>query len=179
MSALVCCHQPTSELAENPTFTGIARDSKSRPRLALAMQTFTSGREAKEYLIARIVAEAGRESVPLSETERKMMYFTETAWTPPDMGEVSEAFDRDYDQPTYEAKIGGLAQQARHHADEMEEWKEAVLTLGREDHYLLVLLNAQSARSPSRLKDRLKLVGTALLICALMLAGMILFSQKH
>jgi hypothetical protein len=146
------------------------------------MQTFTSSREAKEYLIARIVAEADRESVPLSETERKMMYFTETAWTLPDMGEVSEAFDRDYDQRTYEAKIGGLAQQARHHADEMnelEEWKEAVLTLGREDHYLLVLLTAQPARSPSRLNDRLKLVGTALLICALMLAAMILFSQKH
>jgi hypothetical protein len=77
------------------------------------MQTFTSGREAREHLIARIVAEAGRESVPRSETERKMMYFTETAGTLPDMGEVSEAFDRDYDQATYEAKIGGLAQQAR------------------------------------------------------------------
>jgi hypothetical protein len=146
------------------------------------MQTSTSGREAKEYLIARIVAEADRENVPLSETERKMMYFTETAWTLPDMGEVSEAFDRDYDQPTYETKIGGLAQRARQHADEMnelKEWKEAVLTLGREDHYLVVLLAAQPAHSPTRLKDRLKLVGTALLICALMLAGMILFSKKH
>jgi hypothetical protein len=61
----------------------------------------------------------------------------------------------------------------------VKEWKEAVLTLGREDHYLLVLLTAQPVHSPSPLTDRLKLVGTALLICGLMLVGMILFSRKH
>jgi len=151
-------------------------------RLELAMHTFTSGREAKEYLIARIVAEAERERVPLSESERKMMYFTETAWTLPDMGEVSEAFDREYDQRTYEAKIGSLAQQARRHADEindLQEWKDAVRTLEQEDHYLLVLLTTHPVRSMSRLTDRLKLTGTAVLICALILVGIILFSAKQ
>ena len=54
------------------------------------MRTFNSGREAKEYLIAQIVLEAEREGMPLSETERKMMYFTETAWTLPDIWEVNE-----------------------------------------------------------------------------------------
>ena len=42
------------------------------------MQVFSTAREAKEYLIAQIVAEAEREHVPVSEVERKMMYFTET-----------------------------------------------------------------------------------------------------
>jgi hypothetical protein len=37
------------------------------------MNAFQSGREAKEFLISRIVAEAQRENVLLSEVERKML----------------------------------------------------------------------------------------------------------
>jgi hypothetical protein len=146
------------------------------------MQIFSSGREAKEYLITKIVTEAERERVTLSETERKMMYFTETAWTLPDMWKVSEAFDRECDQSAYEAKIGSLARQARRRANEtnqLREWKDAVRTLEQEDHYLLVLLTAPPARSTSPLTDRLKLVGTAFLICTLIVVGIILFSPKQ
>lgn len=145
------------------------------------MQTFSSPREAKEYLIAQIVAEADRSGMPLSDTERKMMYFTETAWTLSDMSEVSEAFDREYDQPTYEAKIGRLAQAAEHRAHgtkDLKVWKDAVQTLSQEDHYLLVLLTAQPGSPSSLLMDRVKLVCSALLICALILAGIILFSAR-
>ena len=42
------------------------------------MKAFHSGQEAKEFLISEIVAEAQRENVPLSEVERKMLYFTES-----------------------------------------------------------------------------------------------------
>jgi hypothetical protein len=146
------------------------------------MQTFSSAREAKEYLIAQIVAEADRSGMPLSDTERKMMYFTETAWTLSDISEVSEAFDREYDQPTYEAKIGRLAQGTEHRAHETNDlkvWKDAVQTLSQEDHYLLVLLAAQPGSPSSLLMDRVKLVGSALLICALILAGIILFSARR
>ena len=110
------------------------------------------------------------------------MYFTETSWTIPDIWEVSEAFDQEYDQPTYEAKIGRLAQQAEHHAGEINElkaWKDAVQTLEQEDHYLAVLLAVRPVGSTSRLLDRVKLVGTALLICVLILMGIILFSAKR
>ena len=41
--------------------------------------------EAKESLISKIVAEAQRENAPLSEIERKMLYFTESGWTLPDI----------------------------------------------------------------------------------------------
>lgn len=40
------------------------------------MKAFHSGREAKEFLISELVAEAQRENVPLSEVERKMQYYT-------------------------------------------------------------------------------------------------------
>ena len=72
------------------------------------MRTFSSGREAKEYLIAQIVLEAEREGMPLSETERKMMYFTETAWTLPDIWEVNEVFERDYDHLLVKLPISRL-----------------------------------------------------------------------
>ncbi len=114
------------------------------------MQAFSTARVAKEYLVAQIVMEAERKGVFLSETERKMMYFTETAWTLPDIWDVNEVFQRDYDQPSYEAKIQGLARDARAYVDRMNQssvdiWKEAVQTLRREDHYLLVLLEEPKA----------------------------------
>jgi hypothetical protein len=48
------------------------------------VQTFTAARHAKEFLVSRIVTEAQREGVALSEIEREMLYFSETSWTLPD-----------------------------------------------------------------------------------------------
>ncbi len=75
------------------------------------MKAFHSGQEAKEFLIAKIVAEAARQ-YRLSEVERKMLYFTETGWALPDIMNVSEDFDRDYDQDEYEQKIAKLVARA-------------------------------------------------------------------
>ncbi len=69
------------------------------------MKEFHSGREAKEFLISRIVLEAQRENIPLSEVERKMLYFTESGWTLPDMTAVSEDFDRDYSRKNMKRKL--------------------------------------------------------------------------
>jgi hypothetical protein len=54
---------------------------------------FSGGRDAKEFIVGKIVLEAERESVPLSEVERKMLCFSETAWTLPDIADVKEAFE--------------------------------------------------------------------------------------
>src|ERR1700693_4929902 len=92
---------------------------------------FGSARDAKEFLVSRIVEEAQREGVPLSEVERKMLYFSETAWTLPDMMEISEAFEREYDQEKYEEKIAKLVRHARartrkENPQELEDWKDAI-----------------------------------------------------
>ena len=60
--------------------------------------TFSSAREAKEYLIQRIVLQAQRDGISLSEIESKMLYFSESYWTLPEMPEISQEFDRDYNQ---------------------------------------------------------------------------------
>lgn len=146
------------------------------------MRAFDSGKDAKEYLISQIVLAARTVGTSLSETERKMMYFTASAWAPPGMWEVNEAFERSYDTPTYEAKIARLAAIAREHVSdsgEIQMWVEAVQVLRREDHYLLVLIAASSSSySRTELKDRTKLVGTALLIVLLILVGIVLFSSR-
>jgi len=107
---------------------------------------FRSIRAAKDYLAGQIVDEAKRQSVALTEVERKMLYFSETGSTLPDMMAVGEEFDRDYDQDEYESKIGGLVQgiEARDETrseEEKEAWYDAVLKLCDGDHYLLTLID--------------------------------------
>jgi len=78
------------------------------------MTAFHIGREAKEFLISEIVEEAQRENIPLSEVEGKMLFFTESGWTLPDMMKVNKDFDRQYDQDEYEHKIARLVSHPRY-----------------------------------------------------------------
>jgi hypothetical protein len=115
------------------------------------MNLFTRAQDAKEFLIARIAEEAQREGIPLSEVERKMLYFSETAWTLPDIWEVNEAFDREYDNDAYEAKVVRLIQGAHKRATEAstrQMWDDAINILSREDHYLLVLIEQANGSPP-------------------------------
>jgi hypothetical protein len=136
------------------------------------MAEFHSQREAKEYLIGKIVAEAEREGKPLSEIERKMLYFSETDWTLPDIRDVNAAFERACDEDQYEQKIASLArvieaQVAGADKRETDTWYAAIEKLNEGDHYLLVLLNTASvpaAKSARPRGDLLKLWLTALAI---------------
>jgi hypothetical protein len=144
------------------------------------VKEFRTIKEAKDFLAEMIASEAEREGVPLSEVERKMLYFSESGWTLPDMRTVSAAFDRDYAENAYEQKIARLVGriEARNHAEkpyEVKAWDEALLKLSEGDHYLTVLttivpeaptvrngfiptLNAPAVPLPG---DRLKLWATA------------------
>jgi hypothetical protein len=124
---------------------------------------FRTIREAKDYLTGKIVEEAERNGIPLTEVERKMLYFTETGWTLPDMKQVSSEFDRDYDQDEYEQKIGGLAGkiQSRLRAQggpEEEIWDRAMMKLSRGDHYLLVLIDAANPATKGAKQNLIVLV---------------------
>src|SRR3984893_1328245 len=107
------------------------------------MERFSNDREALDFMASQIADEAKREGVSLSDVERKMLYFSETAWTLPDMAEVNEEFDSNYDQGEFERKIAGVVRniQRAPMPDKGEEpsWDKAVHVLRSEDHYLLVL----------------------------------------
>ena len=63
---------------------------------------FKTIKAAKDYLAGRIIAEAERLCVPLSDIERKMLYFTEDGGLSARMARVNEAFEREYDDDEYE-----------------------------------------------------------------------------
>jgi len=56
---------------------------------ARSMDRFPNDREALDFIASRIADEAQRDSVALSEVERKMLYFSETAWTLPDILDIN------------------------------------------------------------------------------------------
>jgi hypothetical protein len=150
---------------------GILAEAAERSSEDRRVRRFSTIREAKDYLVDRIVAEADREGIPLSEVERKMLYFSETGWTLPDMKKVSAEFDRDYDQGAYERKIGGFAgkiqeRDAAQSVQEQQDWDRAVLKLSNSDHYLLVLIDGVQPRR-SRAMHWLTVLAAALIFLAI------------
>jgi hypothetical protein len=133
----------------------------------MSLKEFGTVREAKDYLAGRIAEEAKREQIPLSEIERKMLYFSETDQTLPGMLEINAEFERDYDNTEYERKIAGLIRhiEARDADDEQENWDTAADKLSEGDNYLSIMLDpsftsaGETVRPPH---DRLKLWLTAL-----------------
>ena len=117
---------------------------------------------AKQYLISRVVEEAEFEHVSLSDIEKKMLYFTEVEPSLPDIYEVNAKFEQNYDSDEYEAKVSQLLQKARdrdrHELPGREEqWKEALVALWKEDHYILVMTDqAFGARSVASSGNRLR-----------------------
>jgi hypothetical protein len=154
------------------------------------MRGFGTTREAKDYLSGQIAVEAGREGVELNEIERKMLYFSESGWTLPNMLKVNEEFERDYDNGKYELKIAGLIRGIESRQDrtqdETDAWKDAVRRLSGEDHYLLVLIDLASRKSSEsdprsrwlpalnprgskrRKGDNFRLVAAAFIVCAIL-----------
>ncbi len=135
------------------------------------MSRFSGAREAKEFLVTGIVAQAQREGVPISEVERKMLYFSETAWTLPGIMEVSNRFDRECDPQEYEKKIARLIRNARKRArkvdrQDFEAWSDAIRVLSEEDHYLLVMVEEAGALVRPR-GDLLKLWGAGLAVACI------------
>jgi hypothetical protein len=139
------------------------------------MNQFQTVREAKEYLVRRIVAQAHQDGVPLSEVERDMLYFSETDWTLPNMMAVSQDFDQSYDQDEYESKIGQLIQRIRNQSDGNfdDNRDEAVHRLLEEDHYLLVLIEgaSRSSRRPVKMSgwDIFRLILASVVVVAIYL----------
>ncbi len=109
-----------------------------------------------------------------------MLYFSETAWTLPDIMNVNDEFDRCYDQDQYEKKIAGLIKNAGRRArkkskEDYGTFWSAIRRLKREDHYLLVMVRESGLHAPG---DRLRLWSTGLTIVAAFLI-LIFLSIKY
>ena len=126
-------------------------------------------KQAKDFLVQQTAEQAARENAQLSDIEKRMMYFTESDSASCDNPmELNAEFEVQHDTAAYEAKISRLL----HHAYErlrgedperMREWKLAVRTLRKGDHYLLVLWDS-APPSEHPIRDSLKLLGVGVLI---------------
>jgi len=133
--------------------------------------------EAKDFLVQQTAEQAALENVPLSDLEKRMMYFTEVDECPEDPIALNEAFETEYDTDEYEAKVSKLMHHAhsrtkKENPEAARKWKEAIRQLSNGDHYILILgnegLDLVSGVSTERPPyDSLKLLGTAILVIAL------------
>jgi hypothetical protein len=145
------------------------------------MSRFSTVRDAKNYLIDQILAQADREGIALTEIERKMLYFSETGSTLPDIMNINREFDENYDQNEYEKKIVKLIQgiYRRHKSNPDDSWDDAVSRLRTEDHYLLVMVeSAFHEPSRSRRGDIVRLILAVIFILAVMFP-LIFFIHAH
>jgi len=132
------------------------------------MTKHLTSRSAKDFLVSRIADEAERQGTPLSETERKTLYWAETDSSGPEAVEASDQFDREYDSKEYESRIAKLLKQA-YKRDKIEspdakhQWQEAIRVLQKEDHYLMVMVDQSIGRVRPK-GDLLKLWLTALVV---------------
>jgi len=136
------------------------------------MSRFSTERDAKEFLAAEIVKEAARQGRPLTDIEQKMLYFSESGWTPPNMAEVAYTFDKECDAQEYERKIASLARSARKHAGKAGAavWSDAVRRLEAGDHYLLVMVD-QAGESASNAMTWRAAIAVVLLIVGVPVIG--------
>jgi hypothetical protein len=133
-------------------------------------------REAKDFLVSQTAEQAALEGVPLSDLEKRMMYFTEGPDAVEDPVKLNDEFEAQYGSEEYESKIARLLHHA--HARVKKEnpegdrlWNDALRCLENGDHYILVLSgkNSSNSSAPRPPYDTLKLLGTALLVIALLM----------
>ena len=135
-------------------------------------------KEAKDFLVEQTAEQAALENVPLSELEKKMMYFTESdPASCPNPLELNEEFEGQCETPEYEAKIAHLLHHAYKRLKEespqkARDWDDALRTLRKGDHYLLVFWSLKPANE-NRLRDVLIMIGIGLLIVAGILISVI------
>jgi hypothetical protein len=120
-------------------------------------------REAKDFLVTQAAKQATLEGAPLSDLEKRMMYFTESDGAIEEPSKLNEEFVVQCDSQEYESRISKLLHHAharvkKENAETARLWSEVIRTLSKGDHYLLVLWNHESFTGrPSY--DSLKLLG--------------------
>lgn len=137
--------------------------------------------QAKDFLVEQATQQASLDGVPLSDVEKRMMYFTESAEATDDHLKLHDEFEAQYDTAEYEVKVSRLLHHAfvrvkKENPETARHWNEAVKVLNEGDHYILVLLDQKlSGERPPY--DSLKLLGTALLL--ILVVGSLVALAEH
>jgi hypothetical protein len=111
----------------------------SKPRISQMR-----AREAKDFLVRQTTEQASLEGVPLSDLEKRMMYFTEGTGALEDPAALNDEFEAQYNTAEFEKKISRLMRLAhkrlkKEDQEKSLQWAAAIRTLRKGDHYILVL----------------------------------------
>jgi hypothetical protein len=104
--------------------------------------------KARRFLVNRIVDQAKRANVALTEVETHLLVFSADSASPAEQQAVA-VFDRDYDKEKYEAKISRLFQDVYEMDKSLgraEIWEQSLDTLANEDMYLAVIIRKTGLR---------------------------------
>jgi hypothetical protein len=128
-------------------------------------------KQAKDFLSQQAAEQATLDNTPLSDIEKRMMYFTESdPKSCDDPLALNGEFEAQCDTAEYEAKMSRLLQDAYQRLKSedparKDTWDQAIHELRKGDHYLLVFWDTKlPAERPKG--DSFKLLGVALLIVA-------------
>ncbi len=143
--------------------------------------------EAKDFLVRQTAEQATIENVPLSDLEKRMMYFTETGECPENAIVLSDAFEAEYDTDQYEAKVSKLMHHAyqrikKENPEAARQWNEAIEQLSKGDHYILILCGegfdlVQGGPTERPPHDFLKLLLAGLFLVAIVMS--VIFLGAH
>jgi hypothetical protein len=132
-------------------------------------------KQAKDFIVDQTVEQAALEGVQLADVEKRMMYFTESDPASCDNPiELNDEFEAQYETKDYETKISRLL----HHAyrrlkegnpEQVRNWDQAIRTLRKGDHYLLVMVDQSSESGVAWWMPILWGIGIAILIFILMI----------
>jgi hypothetical protein len=107
-------------------------------------------KQAKDFLVEQTVEQAALDGVPLADVEKRMMYFTESDPTSCDNPiELNDEFEAEHETKEYETKISRLLHHAysrlkEENPERARNWDQAIRTLRKGDHYLLVMVDQSS-----------------------------------
>ena len=130
-------------------------------------------REAKDFLVQQTAEQAALDNEPLSDLEKRMMYFTETGHCPEDPVSLNNAFEAEYDTPTYEKKISLLMAHAyrrikRDSPEKLRLWNDAFRVLSKGDHYILLFWRQKTIGRFPRIWSTYVLIALAIAVMSLL-----------
>ncbi len=128
--------------------------------------------EAKDFLVQQTAEQAAIENIPLSDLEKRMMYYAEGEDATEGDRKLNDEFDSKYTTAEYEPKIRSLL----HHAHDRlrnedpeaaKKWRESLALMEQGSHYLSILWGLNSLKDGPQERtpyDLLKLLGAAILV---------------
>jgi hypothetical protein len=134
-----------------------------------------NSKQAKDFIVEQTVEQAALEGVQLTDVEKRMMYFTESDSASCDSPiELNDEFEAQYETKEYETKISKLLHDAygrlkKENPEQVRTWDQAIRTLRKGDHYLLVMVDQSRESGMAWWKPILWGIGIAILIFILII----------